>query len=342
MGKILPQNKLDDLIAKLKASNIAFFGPTRAGETSCYGRIERSDQLALDLIVPDRTLKELFFPRSEPLLKFDIKKQQVDIQEATVPEQMRVIFGVRPCDAAGVSIDDALFGWDYKDSFWFKRRQNTTIVSIACSSADDFCMCTSLKLGPDNTAGSDLLLRPLQGAGGWLIQDVTEKGKQFVARVYDLLADSDVAAKPVANVPVKFDLEKVSQWLREPANFDHSFWKDISRRCLGCGACTFLCPTCHCFDVQDEGDTYHGVRRKNWDSCSFAMFTMHTSGHNPRPTQSSRWRQRIMHKFNYFPEKFQNSGCSGCGRCSRQCPVDMGVTETLMAISKGIANDSRK
>ncbi len=334
MAKVLLKNKLNDILAVLKSAGLSVFGPTRDDKHSFYGRIEDAAQLALDLILPDRTLKELFFPRTEPMMKYDIKKQQVDVKEILPPNQSRVIFGARPCDAAALAVDDPLFGWDYKDDYWFQRRNNSVIISIACTAADEYCMCTSLKLSPENTTGSDILLRPLQDGTGWRIEEITERGKEFINRIKGSIEESGNSPAAVAEVPVKFDLDRAADWLKQPANFDSPFWKEISRRCLGCGACTFLCPTCHCFDIQDEGDTYHGVRRKNWDSCSFAMFTMHTSGHNPRATQMSRWRQRIMHKFSYFPGKFKFSGCSGCGRCTRQCPVDMGITETLQEISK--------
>jgi ferredoxin len=194
-------------------------------------------------------------------------------------------------------------------------------------------MCTSLNLSPDSTRGSDVQLIPLKNTEGWQVKEITERGKEFLAGICDLLSDSNEQAAEIAKVEKKFDLNTVTKKLNGNGCFDSDLWSKMSPRCLGCGVCTYLCPTCHCFDIQDEGDTYHGVRRKNWDSCSFEMFTMHTSGHNPRPNQSSRWRQRIMHKFNYFPEKFKDVSCSGCGRCTRNCPVDMGITETLQTLS---------
>jgi len=324
------------MIARFKAINVDIFGPKKNDTDSFYGNINNAEEFSFDLILTNRPLKELFFPRSEPLMKYDIKKQEVVVTDFTSQEKHRIIFGCRPCDAASLAIDDALFDWDYHDDYWFCRRANSTIISIACTSKDDFCMCTSLNLSPESVAGCDVLLHELADNSGWLMREITDRGRDFSARIEDLLTDADNDTKQVAIVQEKFNLDRVTDTLKQADFFDSDFWPAISTRCIGCGVCTYTCPTCHCFDIQDEGDASHGVRRKNWDSCSFAMFTQHTSGHNPRPNQSSRWRQRIMHKFNYYPEKFGYVGCTGCGRCTRYCPADMGVTETLMKLSEGV------
>jgi ferredoxin len=334
MKRILLKNKLDACFAAWRMSGMNVLGPVRRSDLSRFDEVEDASSLELDLVLTDRTIKDLFFPQTEPLIRYHIKKQDIETEELLPPEKKRVFFGVRPCDAAGLAIDDPLFGWDYRDEYWFRRRDSSVILTIACTKSDDFCMCTSLNLSPDSSRGSDVLLRPLANDSGWMVETLTERGSLLFSLIEDHLTELPEPLAPAAMVPQKFDLQRVADWLKKPENFDSSFWKDISLRCIGCGSCTFLCPTCHCFDIQDEGDTFSGVRRKNWDSCSFAMFTMHTSGHNPRNTQSTRWRQRIMHKFRYYSEKFGISSCSGCGRCSRQCPVDMGITETLQEISK--------
>jgi ferredoxin len=335
MVQILTKNKLNEMIARLGSDGVEVFGPRRDETSSWYGKIARAEEFCFDQILPDRPLKELFFPRTEPMIKFEIKKQQVDVENFSPPQKQRVIFGVRPCDAASLTIDDALFEWGVRDEFWFGRRENSVVVSIACTARDNFCMCTSLKSSPDATTGSDVLLRELADNTGWVIEVITTRGQSFVDRIGDLLttSESEQSLRGIAAVPVKFDLDVVIERLKSADLFESDFWKTISARCVGCGVCTFACPTCHCFDIQDEGDVYQGVRRKNWDSCSFAMFTRHASGHNPRPDQASRWRQRIMHKFNYYLEKFGQISCTGCGRCGRKCPVDMGVTQTLETLS---------
>lgn len=333
MTRILINSRLDDCLSAWRSAGYRVIAPSRSNNLTSFDEVASAADMALDLVLPERTIKDHFFPQTEPLVRYEIKKQQIDTEEMLPPDDKRVFFGVRPCDAAGLDIDDPLFGWDYKDQYWFKRRENSVIVTIACTKADPFCMCTSVKLGPDDPKGSDIMLHQLKDGRGWQVVTLTDRGKALVETVVPMLQEDAADTASPANVPVKFDVEKAMAWLADPANFESHFWKEISQRCIGCGSCTFLCPTCHCFDIQDEGDTYSGIRRKNWDSCSFAMFTMHTSGHNPRNTQSMRWRQRIMHKFNYYRGKFGVNSCSGCGRCTRQCPVDMGITETLQEIT---------
>lgn len=117
--------------------------------------------------------------------------------------------------------------------------------------------------------------------------------------------------------------------------FDSPLWGTIAERCLGCGVCTYLCPTCHCFDISDKIKGERGRRMRSWDSCQYALFTMHASGHNPRPSKRERMRQRIMHKFLYAQDNFKETFCVGCGRCVRSCPVNLDIRENVALLATG-------
>ncbi len=164
------------------------------------------------------------------------------------------------------------------------------------------------------------------------MQVCSDKGAKLINQLGDVVKRAPAGTKLPAppEVKVKFDPEKIKTWLDE--NFENDFWTDISLKCLGCGACSFLCPTCHCFDIVDEANWRSGQRRRNWDCCSHPMFTKHASGHNPRPDQASRCRQRVMHKFKYFPERFGQIACVGCGRCGRACCVGQNIVGILADI----------
>ena len=222
------------------------------------------------------------------------------------------------CDAAGFAPLSGIFNWDYKDKLYNARREKMTLISFSCAQCDESCFCTSVHGGPGNTAGSDIQITELPDQSA-LVEVLTAKGKaliKFFVKEYTPAEEID-KEQYLASVPTRFNVDDVREKLA--GAFDSPVWKQQSERCLGCGACAYVCPTCACFDIQEDAKGSSGHRVRCWDSCSFSLFTLHTSGHNPRPTQSTRWRQRILHKFSYMPERIQETGCTGCGRCSRAC-----------------------
>ncbi len=313
-------------------------GPVRAGSDTLFGAISDPAQLVLGEGLTVKSAKGVFFPQSEVILRFKREDGAIRVEDVEGFAPPTVLLGARPCDAAGMEVLDAVFQWDYRDQFFLQRREQTTIVSFGCSApVDDKCFCTSVGLAPDSRFGADVFMRPMD-AGDYYLEPVTEKGGRLLARTPDLFESTDPIPPipaPASVVPLRFELDRVKPWLDD--HFNDSFWKEMSLRCVGCGTCTFLCPTCHCFDIVDETCEGEGVRCKNWDSCQLSLFTVHASGHNPREKQSARYRQRIMHKFKYYKEKFGMTLCVGCGRCVRACPAGHSILDYLTEIDRRAA-----
>jgi ferredoxin len=302
-----------------------------------YARVSDPGQIIFDGPQPVRPLKDAFFPPSEVLFRWKQAKSAVQIEETPTEFNETVIVGARPCDAAALEIVDRLMGWDFRDEFWFGRRQATTVVSIACSQCDESCFCTAVGLSPSSTRGADWFLSPVE-RGSFQFEVLTEKGGSLLEKI-QYSEHSGPAGSQAAEMEEKvranlnIDPEKISRWLEK--HFENRFWQRIALRCHGCGACAFVCPGCHCFDIVDEPEGVgRGQRRRNWDACQTALFTLHGSGHNPRRDQAARFRQRIMHKFHIYPERFGEVLCTGCGRCIRSCPAGMDLIAILAEISQ--------
>jgi len=343
--KILQADKLPGLLARA-AQQQRLVAPVRDGEMIDFRVIDSPDAIVphTDYVNPRQSIKQFFFPRSEPIVAFEASKGGVEVREPDTEFPPTLVFGCRPCDAASLPIMDALYDWDYHDSFWFRRREATTIVAVSCTRCDASCFCTALGGSPCGTDGADLLLTPLDG-GTLLAEVLTDKGQALVdldaGAFADGQGDKDAACKPALDaLPPALDLDAVTEWLKDHFEDDH--WAPWSYRCWGCGVCTFLCPTCHCFDIVDEGSYRKGQRRKNWDACQFPLFTLHASGHNPRPDQAARWRQRVQHKFRIYVEKFGVRSCVGCGRCIRSCPVNMNIHGQLAEIAGELATTKQE
>ena len=168
----------------------------------------------------------------------------------------------------------------------------------------------------------------------FLAKGLTEKGEELLKKAGGSPAD-DAAVKGAKNLAAsaskKSDARVSTDKLKEKVVnelFDAPFWNDVSFACINCGTCTYLCPTCWCFDIQDEVLGKEGDRIRNWDSCMFPLFTLHGSGHNPRDQKFQRVRHRFMHKLKYYVDKYNNGvQCSGCGRCVRCCPVNIDIRQ---------------
>ncbi len=277
--------------------------------------------------------KGFVLPQVETLFRFSPDGIQNDDRAPA-----SVLFGVRPCDARALTLLDRVFRRDgIDDPYYLARREKTLVVSLACSAPGAACFCTSVGGGPSDTEGSDLLLFDLEER--YLVVPVSERGEAELTKIDGTTepaseSDSAEAAAQTERASALLDPVDVPTDLGGlKAAFDAPLWEEVAATCLGCGVCTYACPTCHCFDVTDEARRDRGHRVRSWDSCAFALFTLHGSGHNPRERQSARLRQRVLHKFLYAPENFDAIFCVGCGRCVAQCPTGIDLRTILGRLS---------
>jgi ferredoxin len=313
------------------------FAPVQLAEgVAVFKKIDRPDEVDFSSSNTQKPAKEVFFPQSETMFRYEKTGKQHQVTSTEEVERKRVILGARPCDIQAVSLIDQVFsGKEYTDVYYVNKRKATTIIGMACDHPLSTCFCSSMKGGPFHREGSDLFLIDLGEA--FLVELLTEKGKTFQKNKFlkEALAKDINSAKEVeekatpktdGSLPVAGIEKRLDQMLESP------FWERVQEKCIGCRICTYLCPTCHCFDIVDEALTNKGQRVRNWDSCLSSLYSQETSGHNPRPTNRERTRQRIMHKFNYFPKNFDQIACVGCGRCIIYCPVNFDIRQTIKEI----------
>ncbi|MDR2814257.1 MAG: 4Fe-4S dicluster domain-containing protein [Prevotellaceae bacterium] len=327
--KYIPKTSLNAWLAKVKDSGRQLYAPVAENGKTNFKRVSSVDEISMGHVQTAQSAKGVAFPRTEKLFSYARQQGSVTLQDYD-PNALpsTVVFGLHPCDAAAFKPLSGIFGWDTQDKPFSERMQRVTLVSLSCSKCDAFCFCTSVGGSPGNADGSDILLTAVSDEG-YLVEIVTDKGKSLIEPHAALFEAAPEVSKAelLAHVEVKFSVDEVERKIADA--FESDVWKRQSARCMGCGACAFVCPACACFDVQENAKGAAGDRIRCWDSCGFALFTLHTSGHNPRGTQSQRWRQRLLHKFSYMPRRLAVRGCTGCGRCSRACPVDMNLSEHL-------------
>jgi ferredoxin len=313
------------------------FGPAAEGQFYNFKRLKSGELPDLSFLNSRLSPKSVVYPQSDILMEYSLDEKNPDhhlLKEAPKDYSPRAIIGIRPCDADAFQLVRKNFDApDYKDPYWIQSVEATLMVGYACSSPCRSCFCTSAGSGPFHEENLDVLL--IDAAEGYWAKVLSDKGEQFIqaagwataaAVEKDSRAQIETLKKEAENKIVSsLETDQLSNKVINEL-FEAPFWEEVAFACINCGTCTYVCPTCWCFDIQDENRGQSGCRMRNWDSCMFPLFTLHGSGHNPRNAKKQRVRQRFMHKLKYYVDKY-NSGiqCVGCGRCIRHCPVNIDI-----------------
>ena len=331
--KKIAMASLNALFAKIAADKKLYLPIEKAGKVDFYEWNE-GETVRLDALKTVKSAKDVFFPQVENLLKFRVEGKSIEINQAPLCEEDFVIFGVRGCDAKSFEILDRVFLVDPRDEFYASRRAHGIVVTLACGEPEESCFCTNFGVNPANPGGD---------VTAWIVgeemflQANTEKGEKLIAELdeADKKAAEDEQARIseiVKKLPLNglnlegFDGEHLMEKFNDPK------WEGLSRACLGCGTCTFVCPTCQCYDIRDFDNGKSVTRYRCWDSCMYSDFTL-MAAENSRHTQLQRYRQRFMHKLVYFPAN--NEGvysCVGCGRCVEKCPQGLNIVRVIKAL----------
>ena len=334
MKKIIGKDKVKDLLSQL--SDYEIFAPVEQAGVIAYKPLDMD--FLLEFPNSKKPPKEMFFPQTEKMFDFEVEGTKITgARDAELPDNQVLLFGIRPCDARAAAILDTVFSWDYVDPYYVNRRKNATTISFSCNEARDSCFCTSVGGSPSSTEGSDMLWTDI--GDSYFVESLTDKGHAILEQGGSLFTEADEAEKAAATdtklnaeetFTRHFELEGVAEGLENA--FTSDYWEEFAKRCIGCGICTLLCPTCHCFDINDVITKGKAWRERTWDSCQFPYYTIHASGHNPRPAKNFRQRNRIYHKFLYMGKNLDVIGCVGCGRCITGCPVNIDIIEVVEGV----------
>lgn len=341
MYKIAKEN-LPALFRLIAGSQELYLPVRKAGQVN-FGVWSEDTDVDLETLKSVKSPKDAFFPQSETLYTCVKDGKKISIEPEALKEQNFVVFGMRACDVKGVEVLDKVFLADPIDTFYAARREHGTIVAMACHEPEESCFC--------KVFGTDCA-EPVADVAVWMVEEslywksLTEKGEALTEAVKSLLEAADEAdEKKVEDekTAIRTIVEKLPYshlslegWNGDALTekFNSPLWEELYKPCLACGTCTFVCPTCQCYDIKDY-DTGHGVKRyRCWDSCMYSDFTMMAHGNN-RTSQMQRFRQRFMHKLVYFPAN--NDGmysCVGCGRCVEKCPAALNIVKVIKAFEK--------
>ncbi len=316
----ISKNEMKSVLAEImKEKTVA--APASNGKKLDFLNIASVDEIVMNDEIPYKSPKEYFFPRCEKIITFS--EGEVIAEK---PDKGVVLFGVRPCDLEALKVMTKVFTTGkFSDPFFEAHLENTVIIGVGCKDKKPGCFCDMRETDMKYSSECDMFLE--DKGDSYEVLYASEKGKEALK---SYIPGLESFTNPEYKSP-EFD-KTLSIDASEEEMFSKINWDDVVKICQGCGMCTYICPTCHCFlfkDVTEGGDS---CRYRNWDSCMFPKFTLHASGHNPRESKQERYRQRVMHKYLYVKKNFGHVACTGCGRCLRSCPAGMNIKTIVEGI----------
>jgi ferredoxin len=295
--------------------------------------------------VGPQSLKKYLYPANQTFLTVSVENGRMEPQHQSMVVSKQAFFGVRACDLAALAVlDKVLLDGPYVDSGYAARRAALKVIAVNCTRPGGTCFCGSMGTGPMANDGCDLSLTEILARREhyFVVSAHTDFGRQIVTQLALEPATAEQADEEASQLSAA--AEKMGKSL-DPTDlpkiladsFDDRHWDDIAARCLTCGNCTMVCPTCFCTDIIDTTDLAgaRAERSRQWDSCHTVGFS-YIHGGSIRSGEAARYRQWMMHKLSYWPEQFGTFGCVGCGRCITWCPVGIDITEEAGIFRKHI------
>lgn len=309
---------------QILSAKAGVFVPSMVEGVARFALWDNESDIDLTRVNTELPPKDILFPQTEKMYAYKMGKN-IEIKEIVEnPEQ--VIFGIRPCDVRSIECMDRVFlEKTYVDNFYARKRENVTLISVGCRETARTCFCDSMGLNPSDAPGADVMMN--ETGDVYVVEAYTPKGKEVLEAWKHLLkkgGKKPAAAECTLKVQMSDELPaKLGKM------FEHPIWDEVCKPCIGCGTCTYVCPTCYCFDMDSDNHGTEGTKFRCWDSCMFSEYTRMAGGHNPRPSKKERVRNRYLHKLSYFPDRYGISLCVGCGRCVEKCPSHMDISRFI-------------
>lgn len=330
--KVLPSDKIREAL-NILAGEAEVYAPLVHGDVSGYFKWadNPAEELALDILNTYMSPKNIVMPQTEKMYDFEAPGKEAQVIKVVNAEGPRVIFGIKGCDLQALhALDLAFLTKGYEDDFYKARRKDLTVIARACYQPGPACFCESMgvdRLNPE----ADVVIHDL-GQQDFAWEAKTPKGEEITNKLQGLLVERDARLPQAAELQRKVDITGLSEKLA--GMFEDPVWDELSSRCMNCGVCTYVCPTCYCFDMQVNTRGEAGNRFRCWDSCMYREYTQMAGGHNPREYKKERFRNRFLHKLQFFNERYGANLCIGCGRCVIMCPNGVNILEVINKIKE--------